>query len=232
MKYSVQFTPEKDYIHEKNTTKGGLSYISSLAIISYLDKERNHLYRPSNNNKSIKRSPASGRTRRSSLCTRPWWTWDPSHRCPVPWSWQSCSYSWLARLDPETDQTGQTNETIWDALKLTKYSDFHCEGNTLTLHKRVHTRTLFHDTYGIYFTRVRYIALRTHRSRDDQRELAVTVVVVHRFSEDESGSVTGFQREFPLLVAFHYRVVHVAVRRVRLVPVDRVDPAKHRHACD
>lgn len=70
-----------------------------------------------------------------------------------------------------------------------------------------------------------------YRGRDDQRELAVPVVVVHRFTEYESGSVAGFEWKFPFLVAFHYRIVHVAVRRVRFVSVHRVYPAKYRHAC-
>lgn len=70
-----------------------------------------------------------------------------------------------------------------------------------------------------------------YRGRDDQRELAVAIVVVHRLAEYESGSVAGFERKFAFLVAFHYRIMHVAVRRVRFVSVHCVYPAKYRHAC-
>lgn len=101
--------------------------------------------------------------------------------------------------------------------------DFHHEHNIHALTCLVYGRDIF-AAYDI--------AHRTHRSRDNQRELAVTVVVVYRFTEYESGSVAGFERKFALFVAFHYRVVHVAIRRVRLVPVDCVNPTKYRHACN
>lgn len=87
-------------VHKERT----ILYIISCYYLIF-GQRRNHLYRPSNNNKFIKCSPASGRTRKSSLCTHLWWTWDPNHRCPVPWLWQSYSYSWLVRLDPETRGT-------------------------------------------------------------------------------------------------------------------------------
>lgn len=106
---------------------------------------------------------------------------------------------------------------------------------SLSLYVEVYVSTMWKNVIRQYPIPLRFEGSKSmvsaYRGRDDQRELAVAVVVVHRFTEYESGSVAGFERKFASLVAFHYRIMHVAVRRVRFVPIHRVDPAKYRHAC-
>lgn len=72
----------------------------------------------------------------------------------------------------------------------------------------------------------------THGRSNDQGEFAIAAVVVDRLPEYQGGSVSGFEGELALLVPLHDCVIDVAVRRVWLVAIQRVNPAKYRHTCD
>jgi len=72
----------------------------------------------------------------------------------------------------------------------------------------------------------------THGRGDNQGEFAISAVVVDRLPEYQGSSVSGLERKFALLVPLHDSVIDVAVRRVRLVTIQRVNPTKYRHTCD
>jgi len=72
----------------------------------------------------------------------------------------------------------------------------------------------------------------THGRGDNQGKFAISAVVVDRLPEYQGSSVPGLERKFALLVPLHDSVIDVAVGRVRLVTIQRVNPAKYRHTCD
>ena len=72
----------------------------------------------------------------------------------------------------------------------------------------------------------------THSRSNNQGEFAISAVVVDWLPEYQGGSVPGLERKFPLFVSLHDSVINVAVRRVRLVAIQRVNPAKYRHTCE
>lgn len=82
---------------------------------------------------------------------------------------------------------------------------------------------------AVLYFQIRHV---THGRSNNQDEFAISAVVVDWLPEYQGGSVAGFEGKFPLLVSLHDSVIDVAVRRVRLVTIQRVNPAKYRHTCD
>lgn len=80
----------------------------------------------------------------------------------------------------------------------------------------------------LYF-QVRHI---THSRSNNQGEFTISAVVVDWFPEYQGGSVPGLERKFALFVSLHDSVINVAVRRVRLVAIQRMNPAEYRHTCE
>lgn len=72
----------------------------------------------------------------------------------------------------------------------------------------------------------------THGGAYDQGVLSISGIVIQFLLQDQSSSVARFEGEFSLLVALYNSVVHVAVRSVRFVFVERVDSSEYRKTCN
>lgn len=72
----------------------------------------------------------------------------------------------------------------------------------------------------------------THRSGDGERELPIPSVVIHGLAQDEERVMAAVQSELSALVSGRYCILHVRIRRVRLIAIGRLHVAIDGQACE